>query len=295
MKLLRTLKSFKIFKSEIKKLKTYSGWCTFKGLSNDTTLMQIQSGRTVPLSMTPCLPLLKLCTFLPSVKQGRMLTTCQEWHHHLLKMATCLTPFYGRSRMFTIYQACHHVYYMSWMLPPLLHDTLSTTSHAWHLVYHLSCTSPCLPHIVNGTLFTTYNAWCHVYIMSCVTPCLSLCLPVEDGTRFATLSSMALWVPPVNHGTMSTIGQAWHYFYHRSSMALCLPVPHDLVYQQSSMTLCLTPCKASIMSTNHPYLYSFEKRKLFMGFFLIIINHRHAFPFLPWNIPFCHANNILTV
>ncbi len=49
MKRLRTLKSFKIFKSEIKKLKTYSGWCAFKGLSNDTTLMQIQSGQTVPL------------------------------------------------------------------------------------------------------------------------------------------------------------------------------------------------------------------------------------------------------
>jgi hypothetical protein len=50
MKRLRTLKSFKIFKSEIKKLKTYSGLCAFKGLFNDTTLMQIQSGRTVPLS-----------------------------------------------------------------------------------------------------------------------------------------------------------------------------------------------------------------------------------------------------
>ncbi len=49
MKRLRTLKSFKIFKSEIKNLKTYSSWCPFKGLSNDTTLMQIQSGRTVPL------------------------------------------------------------------------------------------------------------------------------------------------------------------------------------------------------------------------------------------------------
>ncbi len=49
MKRLRTLKSFKIFKSEIKKLKTYSGLCAFKGLSNDTTLMQIQSGRRVPL------------------------------------------------------------------------------------------------------------------------------------------------------------------------------------------------------------------------------------------------------
>ncbi len=29
--------------------RTYSSWCPFKGLSNDTTLMQIQSGRTVPL------------------------------------------------------------------------------------------------------------------------------------------------------------------------------------------------------------------------------------------------------
>ncbi len=34
-----------------RKLETYSGWCPFKGLSNDTTLMQIQSGRTVPLSV----------------------------------------------------------------------------------------------------------------------------------------------------------------------------------------------------------------------------------------------------
>jgi hypothetical protein len=49
MKRLRTLKSLKIFKSERKKLKNYSGWCPVKGLSNDTTLMQIQSGRTVPL------------------------------------------------------------------------------------------------------------------------------------------------------------------------------------------------------------------------------------------------------
>ena len=39
MKRLRTLKSFKIFKSEIKKLKTYSGWCPFQGLFNDTTLI----------------------------------------------------------------------------------------------------------------------------------------------------------------------------------------------------------------------------------------------------------------
>ncbi len=53
MKRLRTLKTFKIFKSEIKNFKTYSGWCAFKGLSNGTTLMQIQSGRTVPLSLVP--------------------------------------------------------------------------------------------------------------------------------------------------------------------------------------------------------------------------------------------------
>ncbi len=31
-------------------MKTYSSWCPFKGLFNDTTLMLIQSGRTVPLS-----------------------------------------------------------------------------------------------------------------------------------------------------------------------------------------------------------------------------------------------------
>ncbi len=39
--------SLQTFKSEIKISKTYSGWCPFQGLSNDTTLMQIQSGRTV--------------------------------------------------------------------------------------------------------------------------------------------------------------------------------------------------------------------------------------------------------
>ncbi len=37
-----------IFKTEIKKSKTYSGWCPFQGLSNGngTTLMHIQSGQT---------------------------------------------------------------------------------------------------------------------------------------------------------------------------------------------------------------------------------------------------------
>jgi hypothetical protein len=49
MEWLRTLNSYQIFKIKNKKLKTYSGWCPIKGLSNDTTLMQIQSGRTVPL------------------------------------------------------------------------------------------------------------------------------------------------------------------------------------------------------------------------------------------------------
>jgi hypothetical protein len=49
IKRLRTLKSFQIFKSKIKKSKTCSGWCPFHGLSNVTILIQIQSGRTVPL------------------------------------------------------------------------------------------------------------------------------------------------------------------------------------------------------------------------------------------------------
>jgi hypothetical protein len=51
MKRLRTLNSYQIFKIKNKKLKTYSGSCPFKELSNDTSLMQIQSGRTVLLGM----------------------------------------------------------------------------------------------------------------------------------------------------------------------------------------------------------------------------------------------------
>jgi hypothetical protein len=54
---LRTLKSFQIFKTEIKKSKTFSGRCPFQGLYNGTTLMQIQSGRTVPLSFRILQPL----------------------------------------------------------------------------------------------------------------------------------------------------------------------------------------------------------------------------------------------
>jgi hypothetical protein len=42
---------YQIFKIKNKEFKTYSGLCPFKGLSNGTTLMQIQSGRTVPLSV----------------------------------------------------------------------------------------------------------------------------------------------------------------------------------------------------------------------------------------------------
>ncbi len=52
MKRLRTLKSFQIFRKEIKISKTYCGWCPFQGLSSGTTLMQIQSGRTVPVPLT---------------------------------------------------------------------------------------------------------------------------------------------------------------------------------------------------------------------------------------------------
>jgi hypothetical protein len=38
MKRLRTWKLFQIFSTEIKKSKTYGGWCPFQGLSNGTTL-----------------------------------------------------------------------------------------------------------------------------------------------------------------------------------------------------------------------------------------------------------------
>jgi hypothetical protein len=51
LKRLRTLKLFQIFRTKIKKSKTQSGLCLFQCLSNGTTLMQIQSGRTVPLKV----------------------------------------------------------------------------------------------------------------------------------------------------------------------------------------------------------------------------------------------------
>jgi hypothetical protein len=275
-----------------------------------------------------------------------MLTTCQEWHHvcHMFKNGTMPNTFQAFLPPVT------HVYYLSSMPLCLLHVMHVITSRAWHLVYNISCMGPGLPPIMHDAMSTSCHAWLHVYhyvyplrMAQGLPPCqawhygyhlssmalllstvkhgiisingqawhcvyhrssMAQCLPsVKHGIisingqawhYFYQRSSMALCLPSIKHGTMSTIGQAWHYFYQRSSMALCLPGPHDLVYQQSSMTLCLTPCKAYIISTNHPYFYSFEKRKLFMGFFHIIMNHRHAFPFLPWNIPFCHANNILT-
>ncbi len=51
MKRLRTLNSYQILKIKNKKGKTYSCCCPFQELSNGTTLMQIQSGRTVPLTV----------------------------------------------------------------------------------------------------------------------------------------------------------------------------------------------------------------------------------------------------
>jgi hypothetical protein len=41
---------FCISRSKLKKLKSYSGWRPSQGPSNGTTLMQIQSGRMVPLN-----------------------------------------------------------------------------------------------------------------------------------------------------------------------------------------------------------------------------------------------------
>ncbi len=49
MNQLRTLNSYQIFKIKNEKYKSYNGLCPFQGLSNGTTLMQIQSGQTVPL------------------------------------------------------------------------------------------------------------------------------------------------------------------------------------------------------------------------------------------------------
>ncbi len=93
MKRLRTLKSFKIFKSEIQKLKTYSGWCPFKGLSNDTTLMQIQSGRFKVLN-----------SFMQKWIQSpacsvhglhRMLSSYWLAHFHLMKKSAKVQLYFG--------------------------------------------------------------------------------------------------------------------------------------------------------------------------------------------------------
>ncbi len=86
MKRLRTLKLFQIFSTEIKKSKTYSGLCPFKGLSNGTTLMQIQSGRTVPITLLG-LWLRSACT-----KQRTLLATATRWWRKT-KMATQQTTW----------------------------------------------------------------------------------------------------------------------------------------------------------------------------------------------------------
>ncbi len=52
MKRLKTLNSYQIFKIKNKESKTFCSWSPFQGLSNGTTLMQIHSGWTVPLSVS---------------------------------------------------------------------------------------------------------------------------------------------------------------------------------------------------------------------------------------------------
>ncbi len=74
MKWLRTLKSFQKFRTEIKKSKTYGGWCPFQGLSNGTTLMQIQYGWTVPLKN---IIKIKVFTWL----QGKIVTELLQHLH----------------------------------------------------------------------------------------------------------------------------------------------------------------------------------------------------------------------
>jgi hypothetical protein len=46
------MNSFHLFKIKFKKSKTYSGLCPSQGISNDTILMQIKFGRTVPLILS---------------------------------------------------------------------------------------------------------------------------------------------------------------------------------------------------------------------------------------------------
>ncbi len=78
----RTLNSYQIIKIKNKKFKTYSGWCPFKGLSNDITLMQIQSGRTVPLIILAAL----YCKF-PVIKGRVKLTTMN------VKLLAAIVPY----------------------------------------------------------------------------------------------------------------------------------------------------------------------------------------------------------
>jgi hypothetical protein len=43
----QNLEVFSNIQDQNLKIKTYSDWCPYQGLSNGTTLMQIQSGQTV--------------------------------------------------------------------------------------------------------------------------------------------------------------------------------------------------------------------------------------------------------
>ncbi len=85
----RTLNSCQIFKIKNQKSKTYSGWCPFKGLSNGTTLMQIQSGRTVPLNAREFF----------FVKHITWSSFVQENPTHI---STQLTVIYNRKRQYII-------------------------------------------------------------------------------------------------------------------------------------------------------------------------------------------------
>ncbi len=62
VKRLRTLNSYQIFKIKNRKLKTYSGWCPFKGLSNGTTKKRkLKLKNQIPIAVDD---LFKACTMI---------------------------------------------------------------------------------------------------------------------------------------------------------------------------------------------------------------------------------------
>ncbi len=84
MKRLRTLYS-QIFKSKNKESKTFSSWCPFQGLFNGTTLMQIHSGRMVPLSVST---FVRLKCFLIAVSLHRA-----DWNSSSMARIKCFQIF----------------------------------------------------------------------------------------------------------------------------------------------------------------------------------------------------------